>query len=284
MKRLENYLNVLHFCFYRAHYKLHLFANKINLFHLIHKLPFQKRKYEELGINIYKEIDKAVGNKEYGISMTVAGGALLGILFFFILADLNILLKLLSGNITLSAEHFISCGILSVALSYFFVFKNDKYLSYFEQFEEWGKADKSKYGWLTFAFVLLVFCLFILSLKMCHNKEASGQGDNPSLIKMKPERIDVSWFLGQGKTFFFEPNDGNIRYDMNRNYQGRALITGISPTLGFKGSSVFIKGLGAVETELFHLSIKPDILQAAGNFSKVVGRNPDIAIKEGLII
>ena len=166
MKRIENYLNVLHFCFYRADYKLHLFANKINPFLLIHKLPFQKRRYEELGIDIYKEIDKAFGNKEYGISMIVAGGAMLGILFFFFLAALNILLKLLSGNITLSALHFIFCGILTVALSYFFVFKKDKYLSYFEQFEEWGKADKIKYGLLSFAFVLLVFLLNILGLKM----------------------------------------------------------------------------------------------------------------------
>ncbi|HEY5587449.1 MAG TPA: hypothetical protein VIK86_00675 [Candidatus Paceibacterota bacterium] len=164
---MENYLNILHFCFYRAHYKLHLFANKINPFRYIAKIPYVKKRLEEKGvINIENEIDKAFGNKEYGLSMTVAGGALIGILFFFFLASLNILLKLLSGNITLFAVHFIFCGILSVALSYFFVFKKDKYLKYFEQFEGWGKADKSKYGWLTFAFVLLVFCLFVLSLKM----------------------------------------------------------------------------------------------------------------------
>jgi len=167
MNRIENYLNVLHFCFYKAHYKLHLFANKINPFRLIPKIPIIKRSLEEKGIkNIQNEIDKAFGNKEYGLSMTLAGGALIGILFFFFVASLNILLKLLIENITLSAVHFIFCGILSAALSYFFVFKKDKYLSYFEQFEGWRKADKSKYGWLSFAFVLLVFCLFILSLKM----------------------------------------------------------------------------------------------------------------------
>jgi hypothetical protein len=167
MKKLENHLNVLHFCFYSAHYKLHLLANKINPFRLIPKIPIIKRRLEEKGINnIQNEIDKAFGNKEYGLSMTVAGGALIGILFFFFLAVLNMLLKLLLGNITLSAVHFILCVVLSVALSYFFVFKKDKYLKYFEQFEGWGKVDKSKYGWFTFAFVLLVFCLFILSIKM----------------------------------------------------------------------------------------------------------------------
>jgi len=167
MKRIENHLNVLHFCFYSLHYKLHLFANKINPFRYLAKIPSVKKRLLEKGIaNIEDEINKAFGNKEYGLSMTVAGGALIGILFFFFLAVLNFLLKLLLGNIPLSAVNFILCAVLSVALSYVYVFKNDKYLRYFEKFEEWGKADKSKYGWLTFAFVILVFCLFILSLKI----------------------------------------------------------------------------------------------------------------------
>ena len=167
MKRIENYLNILHFFFYRLHYKLHLFANKINPFRYLAEIPLIKKKLEEKGVmNIHKEIDKAFGNKEYGLSMTVAGGALIGILFFFFLATLNVLLKLLIGNNTLSAVHFILCGILSVVLSYSLVFKKDKYLRYFEMFEGWGKTDKRKYGWITFAFVLFVFCLFVLSLKM----------------------------------------------------------------------------------------------------------------------
>lgn len=166
MKRIEYYLNILHFCFYCADYKLHLLANKINPFHLIHKLPFQKRKYEELGINIHTEINKAFGNKDYGISMMVAGGALMGILLLFFLSILNILLKLIFGDIMLTTGHFAFCAAIAVTLSYFFVFKKDKYLRYFEQFEGWGKADKSKYSWFTSIYVLLVFCLFILSLKM----------------------------------------------------------------------------------------------------------------------
>lgn len=167
MKRIENNLNVMHFCFYRLHYKLHLLANKINPFKYIVKISYIKNKLEAKGVkNIENEINKAFGNKEYGLSITVAGGALIGILFFFFLAVLNLLIKLLSQDFVLSALHFIFCASLSVALSYFYVFKNDMYLKYFEQFEGWKKVDKSKYGWLTFAFVLLVFCLFIFSLKM----------------------------------------------------------------------------------------------------------------------
>jgi len=85
MKAVETYLNIMHFCFYKGHYKLHLLANKINPFLLIHKLPFQKRRYEEMGIDIYKEIDRSFGDKRFGISITAAGGILWGFLgiFFF---------------------------------------------------------------------------------------------------------------------------------------------------------------------------------------------------------
>ena len=51
------------------HYKLHLLSNKINPFRLIHKLPFQKRRYQELGIDIDEEINKAFENKEFGLNM-----------------------------------------------------------------------------------------------------------------------------------------------------------------------------------------------------------------------
>ena len=54
---MDAYLNILHYCFYKAHYRLHLLANKVNPFHLIHCLPFLKRRYEKQGVNIYAAID-----------------------------------------------------------------------------------------------------------------------------------------------------------------------------------------------------------------------------------
>lgn len=119
-----------------------------------------------MGVDIHKEIDKAFGNNEYGLSMTVAGGALIGFLFFLFFAVSIFLIKLLTENITFPYVHFILCAAVSVVLSYIFVFKKDKYLKYFEMFEGWGKAERRKYGLITFVFALLVFCLFILSIKI----------------------------------------------------------------------------------------------------------------------
>jgi hypothetical protein len=65
INKLEFYLNAFHFCFYRAHYKLHLLANKINPGWLLLKIPSIKKRHKKLGIDIHKEIDKAFGDKNF---------------------------------------------------------------------------------------------------------------------------------------------------------------------------------------------------------------------------
>ena len=163
---MKNKINILHYCIYRAHYNLHLLANKINPFNLIHKLPFQKKRYEKLGIDIQKEIDKAFGNTSYGLSIMVAGILTASILCFLFLAITNILIKTLSINTVLSARYFIVFGMLSFIIYYLFVFKDDKYLLYFKDFERWTKNENRKYAWISFAFVVSVFLMFFGSLSM----------------------------------------------------------------------------------------------------------------------
>lgn len=165
MKKIEYCLNVLHYCIYKADYKLHLWSNKINPFHLIHKLPFQQRRYKKLGIDPIKEINKVFENKNYGISMSVSGGVLLGILFFFFWGVVNFLIGTPKGFVSLTTPQILISILMSVILSYFFVFQNDKYLLYFKKFEVWTKSDKVKNSWFTFGFILVVICLFILSIK-----------------------------------------------------------------------------------------------------------------------
>ena len=160
MKAIENYLNIMHFCFYKAHYKSHLLAQKINPFNLIHQLPFQKRRYEKLGIDIYQEIDKAFEDKNLGLSTTVAGGMLWGVIavFFFSL--------LLLFNVPISKPYIIACALLSGVVMYYFVFKKDKYLIYFDKYEKCSKSEKRKFGWLTFATLVAILLLFYIGLKI----------------------------------------------------------------------------------------------------------------------
>lgn len=162
MKKIENYLNILHFCFYKADYKLHLLSNKINPFHLIHKLPFQKRRYEKLGIDPIETTNQFYKNKNYGTSMVFAGGILwdaIAIFFFSLLIIFNVF-------VYATMPYIIACALLSGVISYYYVFRNDIYIKYFDKYEKWTKVEKRKYGWLTFASVVAIFLLFYLGLKM----------------------------------------------------------------------------------------------------------------------
>ena len=161
---MEYYLNILHFCFYKAHYNSHLFANKINPFNLLHKLPFLQRRYKELGIDIQTEIDKAFGDKNFGLSVTVAGGIFLAVLFFFFLSLINLFIELSGFDIAISFVHFIPCGILSIWLSYIYVFKKDKYIMYFDKFEKWTKPESLMYCWFSFCFIILTVALLIFGI------------------------------------------------------------------------------------------------------------------------
>jgi hypothetical protein len=161
LKTMENYLNVLHYCFYKAHYKFHLLANKVNPFRLLTKIPFVKKRLEKKGImDIEKEIDNVFQDKNFGLSMTIAGGVLWGeisVLFFSIL---------IIFNVPISTPYIIiACSVLSSVISYFFVFRNNKYIEYFDRYKNWSKAEKQKYSWFTLASIIVVFLLFYLGLK-----------------------------------------------------------------------------------------------------------------------
>ncbi len=161
MKKIENYLNVLHFCFYKADYKLHLLSNKINPFHLIHKLPFQKRRYEKLGIDPIETINKVYKNKNYGTSMVFAGGILWGAMAILFLS----LFMVFNVFVYATTPYIFACAVLSGGICYFFVFRNDKYIKYFDKYEKWTKAEKRKNTWLTLASLVAIFLLFYLGLK-----------------------------------------------------------------------------------------------------------------------
>lgn len=165
MKKIENYLNILHFCVFKVNHKFYLLYDKIDPFNFIHKLPFQKKRYEKLGINPIKKFNNIFENKTYGFSVTVAGGLLLGILFLFFWGVVNFLIGAPEGFISLTTPHMLISIFLSVSFSYLFVFKQDKYLIYFKKFELWPKSAKVKYSLISFGFIVAVFCFLILSIR-----------------------------------------------------------------------------------------------------------------------
>jgi len=150
---VEAYLNILHFCFYKAHYRLRLWFDKVNPAHLLYRLPFLKRRYEKLGVNIYDEMDKvfAVGNNR---SVTAAGVAL------WVLVGLVLFALLLVVNRDVDSNYIYVCGFVGFVITYFLVFRNNKYLVYFERYEKWSKEERITYGGVTLASVGAMLLLF----------------------------------------------------------------------------------------------------------------------------
>lgn len=163
MKTIEFYLNVVHFCYYKSHYKLHLLANKVNPFRLIAEIPVVKRRHKKMGIiNFQKEMDNVFNSKNFGLSTTFAGGFLFALMFFVFFGIFGIVRKFFTTEY-LETIHFVIFGLLSAMVCYFFVFKKDKYIKYFNKFEKWTREEKRKYSGLTFIITVFVVIVWILS-------------------------------------------------------------------------------------------------------------------------
>jgi len=157
-------LNILHYSIYLTHYKLHLLANRFNPFRLLHKLPFQKKKYEELGIDIDHEVNSAFNNRDYGLSVLVSGGFLISILFFLIVIFFQLITKLLSIEVVLNTYALIAFAVLSFLICYIYVFHKNRYISYFDKFDRWTKQQKNMCVIISIFFIALIICLFFFNL------------------------------------------------------------------------------------------------------------------------
>jgi hypothetical protein len=163
---MKNSLNVLHYCIYLMDYKLHLLSNKINPFILLYKLPFIEKKTGKKGAELIEVVNEAFGNKKYGLSTMVSGGILIAIVFFLQMILAKILIRLFEINATLNNNPFILFGIISFALCYYIVFRKDRYLKYFKEYENWTRKEMKKYVWMSFGFIIGVISMFFVSLLM----------------------------------------------------------------------------------------------------------------------
>lgn len=159
---MELFFNIIHYCMYKADFKMHLLSNKINPFVLIGRIPAVKKKLEEQGTSLLGVTNKIWGDKRYGFSIMISGGGLVIALFLIILAVFDILNCIFQYPVKSSEIPFLLCALLAYTICHYTVFKGDKYLRYFRQFEKWSKADKWKYGLLTFTFVAgsIIFWLY----------------------------------------------------------------------------------------------------------------------------
>ena len=161
---MEKLFNIIHYCYYLIDSKIHLLSNYINPFRLLYKIPYLKRRDERLGVSRDEVLNNAFSNKEFGISIIVSGGVLIAFVFLLLFSILNYSISLLNIDFILTKPIFVSIGIISFLLCYVFVFRKDKYLKYFKEFNMWAKAKKRRNIIISVAITIMIIILFFLSL------------------------------------------------------------------------------------------------------------------------
>ncbi len=161
---MKNLLNKLYYCIYLLDIKLHFLSNKINPFFYLPKIPFLKKRYEKLGVDVNEEVNKVFTDKEYGFSVMVSEAVLSLTFFQILLSVIFIMLGILDIRVTLRKEYFIILALSSYLFCYLLVFKNNEYLKYFKRYASWTSFEKRKNVLLTLGFILLTTTLSFLCI------------------------------------------------------------------------------------------------------------------------
>ena len=169
MGKIELWLNIVHYCFYKAEYRRHMLSNKLNPFVLLGKIPAVKRKFEEQGTTLLDTTNKIWTDKRFGFGIMISGGALAGIITFLFWGFVSTVLGYFDIYFIVKPIYVFGYAILSFILCYYTVFKGDKYIKYFKKLDKRSRSEKWKYALFTFLFVAGSVALWIYSFRFLPN-------------------------------------------------------------------------------------------------------------------
>ena len=158
---MERFWNIVHYFVYRGNYKLHLWFNYINLVRWILIIPAVKRFYAKKGINILEEGEKAFKRPDFGISSIWAGGFMYVLVFLIFFGLVIYIFGIIRLDYTLNLFHFFIILSIPFVVNYFLLFKQNKYLIYFKEFEKMPREDKKKWAWISFVVIISILLFFI---------------------------------------------------------------------------------------------------------------------------
>jgi hypothetical protein len=151
--------NIIHYFIYRGQYKFHLFFNRINPFILLFKLPHAKKQFKKLGVDPMQKVNEAFKRPDTGIASIWAWGYMQALFMICCLGFINFFSGIIQKELNLTLYHFIFLGGLTLTVNYFFLFKHDKYLIYFDEFDKMPKDERKQWRWIsiTTVFVILLW-------------------------------------------------------------------------------------------------------------------------------
>ena len=146
---MERFWNILHYFVYKADYRRHLLFNKINPILFFYRLSFAKKHFAKKGINPVTELNKSYRRPDIGLSSIWAGGFMYINVFLICFGVVNLYSGIIQEELNLKLYHFVVLIVISFVVNYLLLFKHDKYLSYFKEFEKMKRADKKRWAWMS---------------------------------------------------------------------------------------------------------------------------------------
>lgn len=170
MRKIEWFWNIVYYNVYIFDSKCRKLFNYLNPFYLINKIPAVKKHHAKHGVDdMNKFAERILNNPKSGISSIWSGSFMGGLLVFIGIGLLNIIETIIGRSlirdVTNSSSHFIIFFVIllgpTILINNHLLFRKDKFLNYFKEFEMMPKEKKSAYGWLTFFVIVLIFSFLV---------------------------------------------------------------------------------------------------------------------------
>lgn len=170
MKRIEWFWNIIYYNVYIFDSKCRKLFNYFNPFYLINKMSIVKKHHAKQGIyDMNKFAERILNNPRSGLSSIWSGSFMGGLLVFIGIGLLNII-EIIAGrslirDVTNSSIHFIIFFVIllgpTILINNHLLFRKDKFLTYFKEFEVMPKKKKSAYGLVSLVVIIFIFSFFI---------------------------------------------------------------------------------------------------------------------------
>jgi hypothetical protein len=158
---MERFWNLIHYFVYIGDYQIHLLFNKINPVFYFYMLPFAKKHFKKKGIDPLIEVNKSFKKQDLGISSIRSGGLMILTIILLCFGIGNLYIGIYRIRYNVSIYPFLLVLTISFAINYFLLFRNNKYLQYFKEFEKMERAKKNKWAWISFGVILSIFLFSI---------------------------------------------------------------------------------------------------------------------------
>lgn len=169
MEKVLLFWQKLHYNVYRFNCftQMYVFGLPITL---LLKNKYIIKQYEKRGVKNPSEIVKrTLINPQTSTVNWLTDGImilLIGLIVFSMLNFVTVIAKYMIWIDWSFLIYLVLISVPSILINYFALWKDDKYLVYYKEFEKQSKEEKRKWAWISFITVLLIIFLLILSFKV----------------------------------------------------------------------------------------------------------------------